>query len=225
MARRQKQLPLLTQALDGNWKVSAIYVAALFFLTFLVIPLISNPILKTFALTLKPVGLILIGIFSLIAIYKLIKQNNTNPYTHSTNWAGANKPSGELNADWDKFIPRNQENSLDERPAVSRSVEWSLTLIQDIEWKKFEELSTAYFQEKGIHAEATSLGADGGIDIKLYQDVTGTPSSIIKCKAWNHRQVGVKQIREFLVVMTHEKITKGFYMTSGERGDPCIYET
>lgn len=69
---------------------------------------------------------------------------------------------------------------------------------------------------KGIRAEATSLGADGGIDIKLYQDDSGNPTSIVQCKAWNSKQVGVKEIREFLGVMTHEKITKGFYMTSGE---------
>lgn len=30
------------------------------------------------------------------------------------------------------------------------------------------------------------------------------------------KQVGVKEIREFLCVLTHEKIAKGFYMTTGE---------
>jgi len=102
---------------------------------------------------------------------------------------------------------------------LERPGDWSLKLIQDIEWKKFEELSTAYYIEKGIKAEATSLGADGGIDIKLYQDDSGNPTSIVQCKAWNTRFVGVKEIREFLGVMSHEKIAKGFYMASGKYSD------
>lgn len=97
-----------------------------------------------------------------------------------------------------------------------RPIEWTLNLIREIEWKRFEELSTAYYQEKGIKAKATSIGADGGIDIKLYQDESGNPTAIVQCKAWSSKQVSVKEIREFLGVMTHEKITKGFYMTSGE---------
>lgn len=214
MARRSKQQYLLGEALAGSWKVSAIYVVALAFLTFVVIPLVTNPILRIFAITLRPAGLILIGIFSLIAIVKLIKQSSTNQYTHHANWRDSHFPLGEISQNWEKSISKNRDDGLRECP-----VEWSLNLIRDIEWKKFEELSTAYYQEKGIRAEATSLGADGGIDIKLYQGETGTPSAIVQCKAWNSRQVGVKQIREFLGVMTHEKIAKGFYMTSGEYSD------
>lgn len=54
------------------------------------------------------------------------------------------------------------------------------------------------------------------MDIKLYQDDSDNPTSIVQCKAWTSKHVGVKEIREFLGVMTHEKIAKGFYMTSGE---------
>ena len=213
MARRQKQQSPYSRALTGSWKVSATYVAALAFLTFIVSPLVTNPILKIFAIALRPVGILFIGIFSVVAIGKLIKQNHSKQYTYSADWRNEPQSSGKLDTEWDKDIPKYRTH---ENESQSRPTKWSLKLIQDIEWKKFEELSTAYYQEKGIRAEATSLGADGGIDIKLYQDDTGVPSSIVQCKAWNSRQVGVKQIREFLGVMTHEKIAKGFYMTSGE---------
>jgi restriction system protein len=103
-------------------------------------------------------------------------------------------------------------NLDDRRP---RPTSWSLDLLRSIEWKLFEDVSAAYYKEKGIKAELTKLGADGGIDIKLFQDVSGIPTSIVQCKAWNSKQVGVKQIREFLGVMSHEKIPKGFYMASG----------
>ena len=98
---------------------------------------------------------------------------------------------------------------------------WSLKLIQELEWKKFEELSLAYYLEKGIRAETTSLGADGGIDIKLFQDGSEKPTTIIQCKSWAS-QVTVKQVREFLGVMTHEKIVKGFCMTSSSYTNDAI---
>jgi restriction system protein len=65
----------------------------------------------------------------------------------------------------------------------------------------------------------TSLGADGGIDIKLFQDDSEVPTAIVQCKAWNSKLVGVKPIREFLGVMSHEKISKGFFMASGVYSD------
>lgn len=108
-------------------------------------------------------------------------------------------------------IFQNNAGEVNPKPPTS----WSIELLQQIEWKLFEDLSAAFYKEKGIRADLTKLGADGGIDIKLYQDDSGKPTSLVQCKAWNARQVGVKEIREFLGVMTHEKIPKGFYMASG----------
>ena len=97
-----------------------------------------------------------------------------------------------------------------------------MELLQQIEWKLFEDLSAAYYKEKGIRAELTKLGADGGIDIKLFQDESGKPTSLVQCKAWNTKLVGVKPIREFLGVMSHEKILKGFFMASGSYSPDAI---
>lgn len=224
MARRPKQQTLLDIAITGSWKVSATFAVVLFVITLFVIPSITNPILKALAHGLRPLGFLLIAIFGSIAIIKFLKQKASAhkpdafqaiKTTNSASWSdAAKKPAGILNADWDASLSKTLENHHQERPKA-----WSLKLIQEIEWKKFEELSTAYYLEKGIRAEATSLGADGGIDIKLYQDNSDHPTSIVQCKAWNSWQVGVKQIREFLGVMTHEKIAKGFYMASGEYSD------
>jgi restriction system protein len=93
---------------------------------------------------------------------------------------------------------------------------WSKELLQSIEWKRFEDLCAAFYREKGIRSETTPLGADGGIDIRLYLEpenpkVTG----IVQCKAWGDKQVGVQYVRELLGVMTHEKIETGFFMAPG----------
>lgn len=96
---------------------------------------------------------------------------------------------------------------------------WSIELIRDLEWKRFEDVCQQYYEKKGIRSETTPLGPDGGIDIRLYQDESGRPTSIVQCKAWGERRVGVGPVRELLGVMTHEKIGKAFFMTSGSYSD------
>ena len=91
---------------------------------------------------------------------------------------------------------------------------WSLELLSNIEWKRFEDLCAEYYREKGIRCETTPLGADGGIDLKLYQGDSGKPTTIVQCKAWVGRLVGVKLVRELRGVMASENIEKGFFMTS-----------
>ncbi len=96
---------------------------------------------------------------------------------------------------------------------------WSVELIRELEWKRFEDVCQRFYACKGIRSETTPLGPDGGIDIRLYQDESGNASSIVQCKAWGERFVGVKPVRELLGVMTHEKIAKAFFMTSGRFSD------
>lgn len=211
MARRRKQKSILDLVLSENWVFSASLAAGLSVLIFIIVPTISNPFLASILLSLRPLGLMAIGVLALVALVKYLRSRTTEP---KDNWTSASN---------NHLYSKNDNHTLGEvsqaahiPQTIERPTEWSLKLIQEIEWKRFEELSTAYYREKGIKAEATSIGADGGIDIKLYQDDSGNPTAIVQCKAWNSKQVGVKEIREFLGVMTHEKITKGFYMTSGE---------
>ena len=97
--------------------------------------------------------------------------------------------------------------------------EWSLELIREIEWKRFEDLCQKFYEAKGIRCETTPLGPDGGIDIRIFQDDSGKATSIVQCKAWGSRYVGVQPVRELLGVMTHQKIEKSFFMTSGRFSD------
>lgn len=101
----------------------------------------------------------------------------------------------------------------------AKPAEWSIGLIRGIEWKRFEDVCQRFYAAKGIPSEVTPLGPDGGIDIRLFLDGSGVATSIVQCKAWGERFVGVKPIRELLGVMTHEKIESAFFMTSGKFSD------
>lgn len=209
MARRKKQKSIFEIALQENWGFAFAIGSLALVVTLFILPRTSNPILGGFAKVLKPIGAFFSIVFYLIAVLRFLQQDKAK---RNAVFEVRNEPTA-LTKEFEAVFVKAQEVRHPQR--TEKPSTWSLKLIQDLEWKRFEELSVAYYLEKGIRAEATTLGADGGIDIKLYQDDSGKPTTIIQCKAWG-TNVGVKQIREFLGVMTHEKIVKGFYMTFGE---------
>ncbi|WP_288378097.1 restriction endonuclease [uncultured Massilia sp.] len=92
---------------------------------------------------------------------------------------------------------------------------WSLDALRSLEWKRFELLCARYYEAVGFRSATLAAGADGGIDVKLFRVDPSQPLAIVQCKAWNTRQVGVKEIRELLGVMVHEKVTRGIFVTTG----------
>lgn len=195
--RRKKKAGFVDVVIRSSWKEVLFYASFILFCQFLIVPVLNNPILNKLNASFTPFGLVVIGILILTSIAKFfmrkkpvqvkLEQNTETPFAITT---------------------------LSE--TLQRPTSWSLKVIQEVEWKRFEDLAAAYYLEKGILARATSLGADGGIDIKLYQDNTNNPTSLIQCKAWNSKQIGVKEVREFLGVLTDEKISKGFFMSTGK---------
>ncbi len=92
---------------------------------------------------------------------------------------------------------------------------WSLALLNSVESRRFAELSTKYYQEKGIYCESTQLGAGAGTGLKLFQDDSGKATAIVQCRAWGTPWVGAKQIGALRGAMDSEQIVKGFFMTPG----------
>jgi len=104
-------------------------------------------------------------------------------------------------------------------PTPPRPDEWSLDLLRAIDWKRFEEVCAEYFRLSGFHATTTSHGADGGIDIVLYEpNNRAQPANIVQCKQWK-KQVGPKAVRELLGVMTDMKAPRGVFVTSSVFND------
>lgn len=107
-------------------------------------------------------------------------------------------------------------------PDAHRPTVWSLALIRELEWKRFEELCEGYWRAKGYRAELTGRGADGGIDVNLYR-----PSSpdkllaVIQCKSRSRDNVGVATVRELFGVMNHVNAPMGILVTSTDFHAPA----
>lgn len=232
---------ILVMAIRSHWLYAAIVSAGFFAFAYIVIPLIGNKniLVQTLNATFKPFLLLLGGVFALIALINYFRQSKSDTKI-SASAAPINivplhkrqdiqintEPEHQIVQGWSKNDTQWGNlgfSSASSNPnTIHRPASWSMDLLQQIEWKLFEDISAAYYKEKGIRAELTKLGADGGIDIKLFQDDSGNPTSLVQCKAWNTKLVGVKPIREFLGVMSHEKIPKGFFMASGSYSPDAI---
>jgi restriction system protein len=93
--------------------------------------------------------------------------------------------------------------------------QWSVRLIESLEWKRFEDLCAGYFKAKGHKITMTGLGADGGVDFYLHGAADPSkPLAVAQCKAWTKSQVGVKSIRELLGVMTDVGAPLGIFLTT-----------
>lgn len=85
--------------------------------------------------------------------------------------------------------------------------------LKKLTWQEFEVLVAEAFRRDGYEVRETGQGgADGGIDLILKK--TGE-TSIVQCKSWKDRQVGVKPIRELFGVMVSEEADDAIFVTSG----------
>lgn len=114
----------------------------------------------------------------------------------------------------------NEQASLE--PVLSNTIEskfetttrkLSHQILDEMEWLRFEQICSAFLTRSGYKNSLTGLGADGGIDIKIYAEQSSEVVAVVQCKRVNN-PVTVKLIREFYGVMSSQKIQKGYYMTT-----------
>jgi len=245
MARRgrrrgRKEESFIEVLLASPWQVSVGVGVAVFFGLKWILPALAggNMFLKPIAAAASGVAWMFSGMFFLIglAVFAKQKASQTKPQIVEPAIGSGTATSTQQEPSWAQRAGQSVPPDGSVRRGVmseplsgvssqgvsmpsDKPTEWSIDLIRDLEWKRFEDVCQQFYEKKGIRSETTALGPDGGIDIRLYQDDSGAPTSIVQCKAWGERYVGVKPVRELLGVMTHEKIGKAFFMTSGSYSD------
>lgn len=93
---------------------------------------------------------------------------------------------------------------------------WDVSILREIEWKRFEAVCTGYLNIAGYVAQETNTGADGGVDIRVSKPGDEKFKGIVQCKAWNTYKVGIKPIRELFGIMAADRISTGILITSGD---------
>ncbi len=85
--------------------------------------------------------------------------------------------------------------------------------IRSLSWKQFEDLLSEVYRRQGYVVKAnTSLGPDGGVDLRIEK---GDDRYLVQCKQWREYKVGVKIVREMYGLMTAEHASGTIIVTSG----------
>lgn len=222
MGRRRKRTSLVEDLLDLPWQASVICGVVAFVVLRWIVPsfFTANPVLSTLAgLAVSFSGIALCG-FCLIGLLSFLRSKMM-----SARPAAAGAPAGRHGMPQAPagFRPAWSHEGAGREPGTraeadradsNRPRAWTIEALRSLEWKRFELLCAKYYEAAGFFSETIRCGPDGGIDVKLYRVDPEKPLAVVQCKAWTNVAVGVKEIRELLGVMAHEKIGRGIFITT-----------
>jgi restriction system protein len=109
----------------------------------------------------------------------------------------------------EKIKYRRSDTVHPENEGITR---WTKAFLKSLEWKRYEEVCMEYLKIMNCNADVTSIGADGGIDIKV-KDKNGNIIAVAQCKSWK-KPIGVALIRQLYGVMAGEGIKLGIFLTT-----------
>jgi restriction system protein len=93
----------------------------------------------------------------------------------------------------------------------------NLDSIRALSWHAFERLAAEAFSRQGYFVEERGGSApDGGVDLELWKSGRKT---LVQCKRWQTKRVGVNLVRELYGVMTAEGADEGIFVSSGDYTD------
>ncbi len=85
--------------------------------------------------------------------------------------------------------------------------------FRNLSWSDFERLLAEAYRRKNYQVEHVGgNGPDGGVDLRLHR---GGATTLVQCKHWRDRKVGVKVVRELMGVVTSQGADSGIVVTSG----------
>ncbi len=128
---------------------------------------------------------------------------------------GGTVPSTPTRSDQDLFVQWRPNPSVQEGAVPSTPTHWGPDVFDQIEWRRFEAVIEALFAKAGFATRSQSHGADGGVDIWLHSRFNAEqPVSIVQCKHWVSKRVGVDKVRELKGVMASHGMARGHFATT-----------
>lgn len=222
MARRRKDVGLVEVFMGLPWWASAVAAGVSFVgLRWIAPALLGNkPLLAAFAGAIKTIAWLPSLIFGLVAVIVFLRDRCVKRDSATSEKKTLRKiepsaltaaPLSQIERTWAEARSAESTNI----PTTHAYENWTLEALRSLEWKRFELLCARYYEAVGFKTQTIRCGADGGIDVKLFKTDPSHPIAIVQCKAWNTSSVGVKEVRELLGVMAHEKVSRGIFVTTG----------
>lgn len=188
-------------------------------LAFLIVPSFmgASPMLKALATGLRTPGWMALAVgVLLLCLHRFSKAKlaAANPLPPLTPQAPVRVEPQMLRDIRHDQMSEPRERDLPVAQARQAATSWSPAVFAAIEWRRFEAVCEKLFGQAGFETKSQSHGADGGVDIWLYSRNATGPATVVQCKHWQGKAVGVKEMREFFGVMASHKLTRGVYATT-----------
>src|SRR5690606_5009773 len=95
---------------------------------------------------------------------------------------------------WGSVLPKVKRDDWRQRRKVNNvELERTLSLLKNLDWKGFRDLTLAYFSELGFRA-VDQFDRSSGVDFLLYTQDDYTAIAV-RCMPWGIESVDEKQIR------------------------------
>jgi restriction system protein len=224
MGRRKRKEGALDILLGAPWWICvAAGLCTYVFLRWIIPSLFaSSPVLAALSRLSQSVAWFALPVFSAVALFAFVaakRSEANNPASRLPSLKRIlTRPAAIRKEEWDAY----QSSQTTESVSPPDTPDWTIESLRSLEWKRFELLCARYYEMVGFKSITIARGADGGIDVKLYKIDPDHPIAIVQCKAWNTEPVGVKEVRELLGVMAHEKVVRGIFITSGSYSKDAI---
>jgi restriction system protein len=98
---------------------------------------------------------------------------------------------------------------------------WTPELLRHLEWRRFEELCTAYFESLGFTTRVTRSRPDGAAEIAMRVEGSDAASVLAHCRAWSAYPIGLKPLQELFAAMTPAGAGEAVLVTSGRFTQPA----
>lgn len=113
-----------------------------------------------------------------------------------------------------QFAASTGPGELDEAPTKPPSL-WSPAVFKVVEWRRFEAVVEALFNQAGYFTQRRRWGGAGEMDLLLYASRNPTElAGLVRCVHGRGKQVGMEKVRDFLRVLAQEKLPQGHYVTA-----------
>jgi hypothetical protein len=101
-------------------------------------------------------------------------------------------------------------------PRSTPRQEWSLDLLQQLDWKRFEELTRMIVTKGGYRAEVVSVSPQADVSLSIYNGGgRRKPDAMIRCPQWEKTRVGEDQLRLFFTDLLNRGLKQGTFITPG----------
>lgn len=218
MARRKKNEDLASILATSPWWLSVAAGCVVYAAMRWIIPAVLGPApmlapLASMIRTLAWVPLVVFGFIAVIAFLGSPPTQRRSSMEAAVPASVHERPTAltrrRIGTEWGRSVA-----GVSAEPAEPGFSRWTIEALRVLEWKRFELLCAKYYETIGFVCQTQQSGADGGIDVRLFKSDLPKPLAIVQCKAWT-AAVGVKEVRELLGIMAHEKVARGIFITTG----------